>query len=62
MLLKNKFFDSEHEYVAELENGVYVIGYSDGTALGTDGKRYIHIVEFDDEDNIVSDGWKLCEG
>ena len=35
MLHKSVFFDSVHEYVAKLDNGVYIIGYSDGTAVGT---------------------------
>ena len=60
MLLKSVFFDSTHEYIAKLENGVYIIGYADGTAIGTDGKRYRHIVQFDEE-NIIADGWKIIE-
>lgn len=59
MLLKSVFFDSTHEYIAKLENGVYIIGYADGTAFGTDGNRYRHVVQFDDDENIIADGWKL---
>ena len=55
MLHKSVFFDSVHEYVAKLDNGVYIIGYSDGTAVGTDGKHYRHIVEFDADDSIITD-------
>ncbi len=61
MLHKSVFFDSSHEYVAKLDNGVYIIGFSDGTALGTDGKRYRHTVELDADDNIIADGWKFDE-
>ena len=59
MLHKSVFFDSVHEYVAKLDNGVYIIGYSDGTAVGTDGKQYRHIVHFDADDNIIADGWQV---
>ena len=61
MLHKSVFFDSVHEYVAKLDNGVYIIGYSDGTAVGSDGKKYRHIVELDNDDNIVADGWTAEE-
>ena len=59
MLLKSVFFDSTHEYIAKLENGVYIMGYANGTAIGTDGNRYRHVVHFDDEENIIEDGWEL---
>jgi len=61
MLHKSVFFDSTHEYVAKLDNGVYIMGFADGTAAGTDGKHYRHIVEFDADDNIITDGWKMDE-
>ncbi|MBQ3604599.1 MAG: hypothetical protein IJA02_12245 [Clostridia bacterium] len=61
MLLKSVFFDSTHEYIAKLENGVFIMGYSDGTATGTDGNRYRHIVELDDDENIIKDGWEIIE-
>ena len=61
MLYKSVFFDSSHEYVARLDNGVYIIGYADGTALGTDGRQYRHIVRFDADDNITDDGWMSVE-
>lgn len=41
MLLKDTFFDSEHEYVAQLENGSFVMGYSYGTVIGMDGRLLI---------------------
>ncbi len=59
MLHKSVFFDSSHEYVARLDNGAYIIGFSDGTAVGTDGRKYRHIVQLDDDDNIIEDGWQL---
>jgi len=61
MLHKSIFFDSSHEYVAKLENGVYIMGFSDGTAIGSDGRQYRHIIQFDREDNIISDGWEIVE-
>ncbi len=61
MLYKSVFFDSSHEYVAKLDNGVYIIGFADGNAVGTDGKRYRHIVQFDADENIVADGWQAIE-
>ena len=61
MLLKETFFDSAHEYVAKLENEVYIMGFSDGTAIGTDGKRYRHICEYDENENIIADGWQIIE-
>lgn len=61
MLLKCSFFDSGHEYVAKLENGVYIIGYADGTALGTDGHKYLHICRYDENEEIISEGWQLAQ-
>lgn len=61
MLLKSVFFDSTHEYIAKLENEVFIMGYSDGTAIGTDGNRYRHVVELDDDENIIKDGWVIIE-
>lgn len=61
MLLKSVFFDSCHEYVAKLENGVYIMGFSDSTAVGTDGRHYRHIMQFDDSENVIADGWELVE-
>lgn len=61
MLHKCTFFDSEHEYVARLENGVYIIGYSTGIALGTDGHKYRHICQYDEDENMISEGWQQME-
>lgn len=48
-------------YTAELENGVIITAYEDGTADGSDGNRYRLVSHLDDEEEVIIDGWELIE-
>lgn len=48
-------------YTAKLENGVIVHTFDDGTAVGNDGKNYRVVTHFDENEEVVTDGWKLIE-
>ncbi len=58
-MLKEIFYDNNHMYVAVLDNGSFIIAYEDGTAVDLAGKKYRHITEFDENENIITDGWEL---
>ena len=60
-MFKEIFYENNHMYVAVLENGAFIIAYEDGTAIDLQGRKYIHITEFDENDVMISDGWKLAE-
>ena len=57
MLLNGILFDNRPEYAAKLESGVLIVGFDDGTATGSDGKTYRHIMKFDSDENVIADGW-----
>ena len=58
MLLNGVVLNLKPEYVAQLENGVLITGFSDGTALDSDGKRYKIIAEYDNDENMISQSWQ----
>lgn len=60
-MLKEIFYDSNHMYVAVLDNGSFIIAYEDGTAADLQGRRYRHITEYNENEDIISDGWELKE-
>ena len=57
-MLKEKFYDNNHMYVAVLENDTFIIAYEDGTAKDLQGNLYRHICEYDENENIIADGWQ----
>ncbi len=58
MLLNGVLLEQKPEYVAELENGVLVTGFSDGTALDSHGGIYRLIAEYDTDENMISQAWQ----
>lgn len=58
-MLREIFYDNNHMYVAVLDNGSFIIAYEDGTAVDLQGNKYRHITEYDDDENIITDGWEL---
>ncbi len=58
MLHNGVILDIKPEYIAELENGTLITGFSDGTALDSFGNRYKLITEFDDDENMISQVWQ----
>lgn len=61
MLLNGVLLDKKPEYVAQLENGVIVTGFSDGTAIDSDGSTYRLIAEYDTDENMISQAWQLIK-
>ena len=60
MLLKeSSYIVRPYMYSAELENGVTITAFEDGTADGSDGKRYRLVSHLDEEDDVVIDGWEV---
>ena len=57
-MYKGVFYDNDHIYVAVLDNGSFIIAYEDGTAIDLYGNRYRHVCRYDEDENIISDGWK----
>ena len=60
-MFKEVFYDSNHMYVAVLDNGTFIIAYEDGTATDLQGNKYFHITEYDENEAIISDGWKIAD-
>ena len=58
-MFKEIFYDNNHMYVAVLDNGSFIIAYEDGTAEDLQGNKYRHITEYDDDENIITDGWEF---
>lgn len=61
MLLNGVLLEQKPEYVAKLENGVLVTGFSDGTAIDSYGSTYRLIAEFDIDENMISQAWQPAE-
>lgn len=62
MLLQEKSYEVKpYMYTAELENGVIITAYEDGTADGSDGNKYRLLSHLDDEEEIIIDGWELIK-
>lgn len=59
IMLKEKFYDNNHMYVAVLENDTFIIAYEDGTAADLNGNRYQLISHLDENNETVTDGWQL---
>ena len=60
-MYKEIFYDNNHMYVAVLDNGSFIIAYEDGTATDLKGRQYQHITEYDENEEIIADGWELKE-
>ena len=60
-MLKEIFYDSNHMYVAQLENGVYILAYEDGTATDLQGNCYRLVSHLDENENVITDGWQLAD-
>ena len=60
-MLREIFYDNNHMYVAVLDNGSFIIAYEDGTAVDSEGRKYRHITEYDEDENIITDGWELVD-
>ncbi|MBQ2964326.1 MAG: hypothetical protein IJE14_06650 [Clostridia bacterium] len=60
-MLKEKFYDNNHMYIAVLENDILIIAYEDGTAKDLNGNRYRLISHLDENDETVPDGWQLIK-
>ena len=58
MLLNGVLLEKKPEYIAKLENGVTVTGFADGTAMDSQGNIYRLKTEFDEDDNMVFQGWQ----
>ncbi len=62
MLLQEKtYIKKPYMYTAELDNGVTIDAYADGTADGDDGNRYRLISHLDDKEEVIIDGWEMIE-
>ncbi len=48
-------------YTAQLENGIVIHAFDDGTATGSDGNVYRVVTHLDEEEEVVTDGWELLE-
>ncbi len=57
-MFKEIFYDSNHMYVAVLDNGSFIIAYEDGTATDLQGRKYRHIAEYDENEVMILDGWE----
>lgn len=60
-MLKEKFYDNNHMYVAVLENDTFIIAYENGTATDLNGNRYQLISHLDENNETVTDGWQLIK-
>ena len=58
---KEIFYDNNHMYVAVLDNGSFIIAYEDGTATDLQRRKYRHVTEYNENEEIISDGWELIE-
>ncbi len=61
IMLKEKFYDNNHMYVAVLENDTFIIAYENGTATDLQGNRYQLISHLDENEETVTDGWQLIK-
>ena len=60
------FYELYHKHLgythtATLENGVTITCYEDGTAEGSDGRKYRVVTHLDEEEDVVVDGWEPIE-
>ena len=60
------FYELSHKnlgytHTAHLENGVILTCYEDGTADGSDGRKYRVVTHLDEEEDVVVDGWEPTE-
>lgn len=60
-MFKEVFYVRNHMYVAVLDNGSFIIAYEDGTATDLQGRKYRHVTEYDENEEIIADGWELKE-
>ena len=58
---KEIFYDNNHMYVAVLDDGSFIIAYEDGTATDLQGRQYRHITQYNENEEIIADGWELKE-
>ncbi len=58
MFQETSYEVKKYMYTAKLDNGVTIIAYEDGTADGFDGNRYRLISHFNEEEEVVVDGWE----
>ena len=58
MLLYGSLLDKRPEYLAKLENGVIITGFSDGTAIDSYGVTYCLVAEYDSDENMIFQAWK----
>lgn len=58
MLLYGSLLDKRPEYLAKLENGVIITGFSDGTAIDSAGTTYRLVAEYDEDENMIFQAWK----
>lgn len=61
MILKGILLENRPEYIARLENGVIITGFSDGTAIDSAGTTYRLVAEYDEDENMISQTWQLIE-
>ena len=62
MLLQEKtYIKKPYMYTAELDNGVTIDAYADGTAVGDDGNRYRLVSHLDEDEEVIIDGWEMIE-
>ena len=57
-MLKEIYYDSNHMYVAKLENGEFIIAYENGAATDLSGRRYRLISHLDENEEVITDGWE----
>ena len=58
MLINGNLREQKPEYVAELENGIIITGFSDGTAIDSYGSTYHLIAEYDSDENMIFQAWE----
>lgn len=61
MILKGILLENRPEYIARLENGVIITGFSDGTAIDSAGTTYRLVAEYDEDENMISQTWQTIE-
>lgn len=58
MLTEISYQREDYMYTATLSNGDRIIAFSDGTARGDSGNKYIIITHLDENEEVIIDGWK----
>ena len=58
MLLNGVLLEQKPEYIARLENGAIITGFSDGTAIDSAGSTYRLVAEYDNDENMISQSWQ----